>query len=175
VGLEDEVDPGGAGFEVIFGLKAALGDFTDELRKDREARARANRLAIDVRKPASVTSGAAGNAVMSIDGPLMGQVWLLRRLVIGGTNWGSTVAGTAEIYATALMPSMCLVARPINELVDQAPLLPNLNTYTGRQVTLRPNESLVIALIAPTASTVYMANAQFEGYNEADLAEIVAI
>ena len=78
----------------------------------------------------------------------------MRRLAVGGVDWGSTVAGSAEVYVSSSSP---INARSITELVDQSTALPNNAYYSSGQVVLRNPQHLFVLLVSPTASTTYAA------------------
>lgn len=122
----------------------------------------------------SVVSPGSGNAAFGLGGPKVGRLWEIRRLLIGGALWSSTVAGTAEIYVTSAPASQALNSRNLADMVDQAsgttPPLPSKAFYSSGQLILRFPQELHIVLVSPTASTQYVASGA--GYDMPDLPSI---
>lgn len=102
---------------------------------------------------ASGTSPSSGAFVLDLGGPSYGRLWELRRLVIGGNNWGSTVSGRAEIIVSSTRPS--LTARNLADIVDELTTLPARAFYSSGQVVLRSPDRLYVVLANPSATTAY--------------------
>lgn len=142
-----------AGF-ATFGIQ--LGHLTDELaqqRRDREARK-----PLFVYQSDSCIIPASGNGHMGWAGPASGRIWLLRRLVVGGISWGTSAAGSCEVYVVA-MPGVNVAAlRPLNNLVDEAASLPNKAPYSNEQIVVRHNEGIHLVIVGGTVAQQYVAN-----------------
>lgn len=104
---------------------------------------------------------ATGNLVIGLGGPSQGRKWEIRRLIIGGSTFGSTVAGTAEVYVSAVPGAVVGAGRNLADMVDQAsgatPSLPSVAFYGAGQIVLRYPQELKIVIVSPTASTPYEA------------------
>lgn len=102
---------------------------------------------------ASGTSPSSGAFILDLGGPSYGRLWEVRRLIIGGNNWGSTVGGRADVIISSTRPS--LNARNLADIVDEAVSLPSRAFYSSGQVVLRSPDRLYVVIANPTASTAY--------------------
>jgi len=99
--------------------------------------------------------------------PAMGHVWEIRSLVVGGVTWGTTAAGTCEVYASAMdLRLMVDASPPLTDLVDQATALPLPAFYGTGQFTLSGGEILSVRIIGGTSGQEYVATARGIDYQE---------
>ena len=150
--VDAEVDLGPLVLESIVGLKASFDSVAKELKKAREVEDAYQFGAVEVPLSGSAMSEATGNLVISLGGPSYGRLWQLRRLSVGGGLWTDTVAGQALIVVTSSTSSG---TPPLTDIADQAATLPNIATYSTRQVVLRHPNRLFVVFVAPTATTQY--------------------
>lgn len=153
--------------EVGFGLEAALGSATAALEKNTAT----NRRVIDTLKAATPvdlrfntagTSASSGDLTLVYYGPDTGFFWHVRRIIVGGANWSSVVAGTAEVFVTAL--SSTSYSRDLADQVDQASQLPNKAFYGQHELFVQANENLLIVIHSPTATTLYKSSIQVQQF-----------
>lgn len=113
---------------------------------------------------ASATSPSSGAFALDLGTPNPGFWWQVRRIVIGGDNWGSTVAGTAELVVTAGGSSLIApaTARTIPDTIDEYATLPVARFYSSKQIVVKETEHLMLLFVSPTGSTLYSANAGIE-------------
>ena len=162
------------GFDAVVGLALRVGDLTSSLDAEQRRRKEHERSMIPVDAPlaAAGTFPAAGNLALDLGYPPQGKVWLLRRVVVGGSNWSSAVAGSAELYASSMVAPALAVDRPLSQLADQANQLPNVAFYAGRQVVLTAPTRLAVVIIGGTTGDIYQAGAWIEQYDLAAYREV---
>jgi len=143
-----------------------MDDLAEAVHADARARSSVRRM--PRRLEASGIADAAGNAVLTFERVPNGALWALMRIVIGGTTWGTALAGspTAIVFVTSSGIMTPDVQLPINQVVDQAPSLPNIALYTAdpleaAQVPLSGNDMLIVLITAGTSGMQYNAAAQF--------------
>jgi hypothetical protein len=142
-----------------------------ELRKTRDQNAKLwhaqrewerSRVPSYVRQFNSVVIPAGGARTgFGFPGPRAGFYMLLRRLIVGGTTWKTTAAGTAEIYVTGL-PSGAIGGLALSDMVDQAPSLPNKAYYSNQQIVVNNGEHVEVVIDTGTAAQTYVGTALFE-------------
>ena len=143
-----------AGLDVILGR---LSDALDRNTKSQRDTLRALKATApaDFRVQQSGTSAGSGDLCLVIPGPDTGFFWYVRRLVIGGAAYSSTVAGTGEVYVTAINNASYVNIRDTADLVDQASSLPNQAFYGQHEFMVQPGENVVVVIHSPTATTLY--------------------
>ena len=108
---------------------------------------------------ASGTSAASGDLILGLGGPSIGRRWEIRRLVVGGAKFSSTVGGTAAFYQSAVPGLTIDAGRNLADMVDQAsgatPALPAVAFYSAGQIVLHYPEELKCIIVSPTATTQY--------------------
>jgi hypothetical protein len=162
-----------SGIDLSASLHLAIGNLAEETKKMREAVNRARALVpADVRLNVSATSPSSGDFWMSFGGPAAGFYWVVRRLIVGGASWSSTVSGSAELYVTAGSVGAMGTSgtggyasiRDLNDLVDQAANLPTKGYYGFHELVVGPHESLAVVIDSPSASTLYKATIGIQLY-----------
>lgn len=156
--------------EVMASIGTEVRKMNDNFKKWRQAEMRRSQLPSDDRINTSVTIPTpTARTGISLGGPSAGYYWLLRRLIVGGTTFKTTAAGTAEVYVTGLgsdtgsaITGPIITALALTDLVDQATTLPNKAFYSNRQVIVQANENLMVVIDSGTAGQLYIASAQFE-------------
>lgn len=151
--------------ELQLHLCASLDRFSDAMEAERRARDTVRRM--PRRLEASGIADANGNAVLTFERVPMGGLWALMRLVIGGVTWGTVLAGTpsAVVFVTSsgiVTPDTQL---PLNQVVDEAPSLPNVSFYEANpleaaNVPLSGNDMLIVLITGGTSGVQYNASAQ---------------
>lgn len=136
----------------------ALRDTIDPLRREMHELLRLERRYQEdgpvevVLRGSPAIGGTGANVSVDLGGPAVGRKWELRHLSVGGANWSSVVAGTAELYIAASDP---LAGRNLADLVDQAVTLPDLAFYQADQVMVRNPDHLYVVIVSPTSSAQY--------------------
>jgi hypothetical protein len=168
-GAEIDIDLGP--LEIMAGLKAELATMNKQnaeaWRRREQQRAR---VPMTVRQFASaVIPTPTVRTGISFAGPDPGYYWMLRRLIIGGLNWKTTAAGTAEIYVTALSAAQgqaavgpIVAGLALSDMVDQAATLPNVSFYSDQQVVIQEQENLVVLIDTGTAGQQYVCTGLFQ-------------
>lgn len=160
-------------------ISAALGRIDSKLDRDEEQHQRRLLRAREIKRariPAPVRLQGSGvcptptaSFGIGFGGPDPGFFWTVRRVVVGGFQWGTTAAGSAELYVTGLAGLAGVIhsgtgsvasVRALNDLVDQAATLPSKGFYSNEQIIVQANESLVIVIVGGTAGQQYSASAQ---------------
>lgn len=112
---------------------------------------------------AQATADANGNATLVFPTVPGGRVHYLRRLVIGGATWPTTVTGSA-IVAVNANQSVRDAAPSILDVVDAHTSLPNSTFYLDNQITIASCSALQIFISGGTANTTYCASALVSDY-----------
>lgn len=110
----------------------------------------------------SATSPASGSFLIDLGTPNPGFFWIVRRIVIGGDNWGSSVSGTAELVIAATGGIAAGNARTIPDTIDEYASLPVARFYSSKQIVVKETEHLMLLFLSPSATTLYSANAGIE-------------
>ena len=157
--------------EVGLDVGVQLEGLRQEIRHDRrrsDERAKAME-PVDVRFQQSATSAATGDLGLGFSGPDAGYYWFVRRIVVGGASWSSTVSGTAEVYVTGInqvsgMSGGYVTIRDLADQADQAATLPNRAFYGIHELPVQSGENLVIVIRVPSATTLYKASIQVQQF-----------
>ena len=108
--------------------------------------------AVEVALRGAATSTASGaTVVIDLGGPAYGRLWQVRRLVVGGAQWGDTAAGTALV----VVAPNASATPPTSDVADFTATIPNSAFYSTGQVIVRNPARLYIVVLTPTASTTY--------------------
>jgi hypothetical protein len=133
-----------------------------------EQRSRSTARRMPRRLEASGIADAAGNAVLTFERVPIGAQWALMRLVVGGATWGTALAGspTAIVFVTSSGIVTPDVQLPLNQVVDEAPSLPNIALFVAdpleaAQVPLSGNDFLIVLITGGTSGVQYNAAGQF--------------
>jgi hypothetical protein len=170
--------------EVVAGLSLELGRMSDRIDADRLAEHRKReqmraRVPMDVRLTASgACPSGSPDFGLNVGGPDNGFYWMVQRLVVGGNNWDSVVAGDATIYVTALTGPLgglsttgIAAVQPLSDVVDHSVALPNVAFYSPHQVILQANENLVVVIGEGTAGAQYVATAAIQAFRTIAIGE----
>lgn len=152
-----------AGLDVLLGKVADSLDRHSKVSRD-QLRALQASAPSDVRLPFSGTSGSSGDLALVVPGPDTGYYWHVRRLIISGPAWSTTVAGTGEVYVTAVNNASYVNVRDAADLVDQASSVPNKAFYGMHEFVVRPGENVIVVIHSPTASTGYKGSLQIQQF-----------
>jgi hypothetical protein len=170
VGIDLSLGP----VDLMAGIKVELGKMNkhNDWERKRAAEAARAKVPAQVRMFASVVIPTPTvRTGINIGGPDAGYFWLLRRLVIGGTTFKTTAAGTAEVYVTGLTGQQgaaivgpIVSAMSLNDMVDQFATLPTTppRLYSNQQVIVQAQENLMVVIDTGTAGQQYTTAAQFE-------------
>lgn len=165
IGAAADIQIGPLVLEAMASLHADMRSLTESVAKAAERIARVEELyaklgPVDVPLRAAATSNSSGSGfLLDLGGPASGRVWLLRRLLVGTTTWTS-VAGTANVYVSAVRPSPG--QGNLADMVDNAATLPLAAFYSNRQIALHAPQRLYVELVNPVASTTYVAGGSAE-------------
>ncbi len=159
------------GLEVkgLVDLSVRIGDLNDTIDKDLEARRMAREQTPVVFKfpnTATIPTPTAPTAI-GLSGPEQGFFWELRTLSIGGLSWGTTAAGTAEVYVTSQNGAMIATNRSLTDIVDATQggaTLPITGGYSSGQIILQAGEKLRIVIVGGTAGQQYSAVAWYRQF-----------
>lgn len=150
--VDAEVDLGPLVLESIVGLRASFDSLAKHLRDIAKIEEAYQFGSVEVALRGAASSDANGDPVIiDLGGPAYGRLWQLRRLVVGGALYSSTLAGSALVVSSANFPSK---TPPLTDIVDEAATLPLPATYSTGQVVVRHPNRLFIIFTAPTASSV---------------------
>ena len=147
------INLGGFSLETLVGIRAGLEPLAatiDRIAKIDEAYQFGS---VEVPLRSSQASDSNSDTiVMCLGGPTYGRIWQLRRLVVGGALYTSSVNGTALVVVSAATPS---TTPPLADVVDEAASLPLPSTYSTGQIIIRHPNRLWVVILSPTASTQY--------------------
>ncbi|MHB1475314.1 MAG: hypothetical protein ACYCV4_17165 [Dermatophilaceae bacterium] len=108
--------------------------------------------AVEVALRGAATSTASGSTlVIDLGGPTHGRLWQVRRLVVGGAQWGSVVAGTALV----VVGGSASITPPTSDVADYSAAIPNVAFYSTGQLVVRNPSRLYMVVLTPTASATY--------------------
>jgi hypothetical protein len=157
------------GFDAIVGLTLKVGSLADSLseRDRREREWRRGLIPVDWPLVGAGTFPSAGNLVIDLGMPPESQVWLLRRLYVGGQTRATAAAGGADVFVSPLPSLSIAVDAPAANQVDFTSVLPNQAFYTSRQVVVRNHEHIYVMVSGGTVGQIYMASGAVEAYSEA--------
>lgn len=156
----------GAGLQAFFDIGLKLGHLNDTISKDTAERRRAREntpIPYKMSNVVAIPTPTAPTAI-SLGGPEKGFFWELRTLTIGGLTFGTTAAGTAEVYATSQTEQAIAQNRNLSDLVDQATALPIVGGYSSGQIILQESERLRVVIVGGTAAQQYTAVAFWRQY-----------
>lgn len=168
--------PAGMMAEVGIRLKAAINEVREEIKKANHQRVEDAR---KVEAPRTVLIRAEGTApgsgflplVFDIKGPDQGNIWHVRRLVVGGLTPTTVAAGRIDVFVSAadLSRVNSLAQIGLADWADQATALPLVGSYGRGELTLRHNEKLWLFLSNGTPAQDYVAAASVENFQEASV------
>lgn len=164
-----------AGLDAIVGLSLKIGDLVGEMQRQRRwvNEMRARLLPVDAPLAAAGNAPASGNLALDCGQPPQGQVWLLRNLYVGGTDAGGAAAGEAYVVVSALPSNQFVSAIPAASTRSIATSLPNVGTWTSRQIVVRYPERLHVVIKGGTSGDIYAVAGTAEQYDEAILANVL--
>ena len=174
-GLELDVDLGP--LEVVAKLAASFDGVQDEMRAARLAEMRRrNQLRTQVPidyNPREVATCPSPTTPFTIGlgGPEAGFYWLVRRITVGGLQWSTTAAGTAEVYVSGLTGNVLANIRSLTDMADEAMSMPKVAFYSSHQLILIPRNKLSVVIVTGTAGQQYTASAQIEVHRQVGAAE----
>ncbi len=118
---------------------------------------------VDVQLRAAANSDASGDDLfLDLGGPSYGQLWEIRRLVVGGATYDSVVLGSGQVVVSSAIPNIATVNTwdpAILDIVDQTATLPKVTFYSAAQIVLRHPQHLWIFFDGTlTASVTYAAS-----------------
>lgn len=93
-------------------------------------------------------------------GPVTGYEWEVRRLIVGGVTWGTSAAGSANVFQSPGMTGFpnTSVQEAIWQQVDHAGSLPATAFYSSGQIVLTRQDKLFVEILSGTASQQYAAS-----------------
>lgn len=165
---ESQDDDGGSGLFARVGVQlvASLGSVNDEIRKMRRdlARARAD-VPRDRRENFSAFPNnqfpAAGNLVLSLDGPTLGVLWEVRQITVGGAAATAAPAGTAYVFSGVSPPNdLSLVG--LRGLTSGS--LPQIATWGTGTFKVYRQQNLYVVIVGGTVGSTYAAYADIAEY-----------
>lgn len=168
-----ETEPGG----LIADLSAKLG-FTVEVGQQQLAEQRKTNKLLDAtlmmqpvnfRAQGSAIANSDGVAMIQLSpgGPDQGHIWIVHSIVVGGDTWGTSAAGTAELYVSAMdLRTLGSASPPLTDLVDQATALPLPALYGNQQVTARASERIYMRIVGGTSGQQYSCATRGVDYQE---------
>jgi hypothetical protein len=151
--VDAEVDLGPLVFELMGGLKASLDTLNKRLRNIARVEEAYEFGATQQPIRGVSNSPASGSFSFGLGGPTYGRMWEVKRLVVGGVQWGTSVAGQAVFFVS---PVGGQATPSLADVVDQAATLPDVAYYSTRQLVLRHPNRLHVLILSPTASTTYV-------------------
>jgi hypothetical protein len=151
-GVEAEVDLGPLVLQALVGLGASMDTLNRHLRDIAKLEEAYQFGAAQVRLSMTATSDSNGDSIeIGVGGPTYGRLWQIRSLVVGGSLWTTTVAGSALVVIGANKT----LTPPLTDIVDEAGSLPSVAQYSTSQIVVRHPNHLRVVILTPTASTLY--------------------
>lgn len=115
------------------------------------------------------------DTAIGLGGPEVGYIWQVRRIILGGVQWTTTAAGTAEVYVSAEGGGSVASVRGLSEMADQSTTLPSKATYGLHELPLTERQHLHVVIHGGTAGQVYVASAQVTVYRKVTSEQVSAI
>jgi len=107
---------------------------------------------------------ASGNLVISVTKPELGYYLNVESVVIGGTDFNVTAAGSAGLYVFGMNNG---TSPGLSNAVDYASSLPNAGFYGFRDITLNAGDHLIVVIFNGTPGQTYVVNVVSTVYNVA--------
>jgi len=105
-----------------------------------------------------------GNLVISVGRPELGQFLDVESVVVGGTDFNVTAAGSAGLYVFGTSNG---TSPGLTNGVDYASSLPNAGFYGFRDIVLNEGDHLVVVIFNGTPGQTYCVNVVSTVYNVA--------
>lgn len=120
------------------------------------------------RLAATATAPASGFVVLNLIGPPIGEVWHVRKIVVGGMTRTTVANGSADVIvsATDISAATSLAQLGLADEVDFTPTLPNKAFYDPRMVPVRYPERIFVCISGGTNGQVYVANVTVEALED---------
>lgn len=150
-------------------LKVSLGSVSEQVKRSREQARWAARAMQPVFAQTMDNVVPVNNfGVVRLQGPDQGHFWYVRRIIVGGLTPTSTVAGRADVFASASdhRNRTSLAQFNITDWRDFSAALPNIAVYGRGALPLRFNEELYVVFSGASTATQYVAMCQFEDFEE---------
>jgi len=123
---------------------------------------------VDYQSIASGTYTTANGLFLSLGQPDQGTYWEVHTVVVGGTDFGVSAAGTAGLYVSGY-PGVS----GLNLARDYAGSLPNTATYGTRVLLVNDSETLWLKIFNGTNGQQYVANACMTVYKVRTASNVV--
>jgi hypothetical protein len=162
---------GGLNLGVIADLAVSLGTLAASIQRqqaaiDREARA----IPGDYQFAASGVYPASGNLVLNLGSPDQGQYWLVRRIVVGGSDITTTPAGIGWVFVQGSPPNQNGANPPTASVADfTTGTFPQKAFYGTHQLVADETEFVYVVITAGTPGTLYVASLKAETYDRSSV------
>lgn len=129
---------------------------------------------VDLRLTRSDTMPASGTGYIDLGSPSQGNVWLVRRIVIGGLSFAITALGRGDVFISAIKPTIASLS-DWHDSTGAGNTLPAIAFYDGRNMVVKPNERIWVIISNGTPTQQYIAAASVEQYTEAAFKEMFSL
>jgi hypothetical protein len=107
-------------------------------------------------------------------GPEQGEIWLVRRISVGGVTPGTTVSSSsAQVFQSPTDPNQLGGTGPTANWVASFSSLPGVQFFSNRQIVLKNGDNLFISVLGPATNQQIQANVQIECYNDGGYKAVV--
>jgi len=126
---------------------------------------------ISVNTTTAFTLGSTGVGGL---GPEQGEIWLVRRIAIGGVTPATAVTtSSAQVFQSPSDPNQLGGTGPTVNWIATFTTLPGLQFFSNRQIVLKNGDNLFISVLGPAANQQIQANVQVEAYNEGGYKSVI--
>jgi hypothetical protein len=153
---------GAKSLDVLLSIGASIGTLADTLTQDRADRAARERPPGDNQIFKAGIAPSSGNLILDLGGVPLGQVWQVRRLIIGGVDVTTTAAGKAYTFSQGGPPSDLA----LTDCVGIYAALPAIEKFGTHQLFLLPSEHLWVVVAGGSSGQQYAASARVEAWDE---------
>lgn len=109
-----------------------------------------------VRKSGVYPTTSGQTLVLGLPGPRLQRQREYRQLIVGGATWGTSAAGTANVYVSPSNPDVLGEgAEALWAQVDEAASLPSVAFYSSGQMVVNYGFDIYVEIINGTAGQVY--------------------
>jgi hypothetical protein len=161
----------GLNLSVIGDLAVSLGKLTRAIERQQAAlRLRDEATPGDYQYATSGLYPASGLLALNLGSPDQGQYWLIRRIIIGGSDITTAPNGIGWIYVQGQAPNANGANPSVANAADMTTgTLPQRAFYGTHQLVVDETEYLWVIVTGGTVGVQYVANVKAEVYNRASM------
>lgn len=166
--IQENHGGGGVSLGIFADLAFSIGNLVQRIDRQQELFDRAvKRIPADYPISAAGVYPSSGNLLLSLGSPDLGQLWVLRRLIIGGSDITTTPAGTGWLFVSGSPPNQNGANSPTSQLVDfTSGTLPQKAFYGTHEVVVDATQYVYVVVTSGTNGTQYVATGMVEVFDQ---------